>query len=290
MSASSPSFRCLLLVGGLLCVFAAGGARAAERRVAVLTALSLDAAADSEQEARASASAAIRAQGAEPVVPAPTSTDGLCRAGHCIREFGLRADASEVLRLQAVYANDGFKLRVEIWSTAEPRLRDSRERDCEVCTLNDLHRAIREVTTVLCARTLSAPADGPMAVVAPAVGAPPLEVRTTAARPLDEGETFVGRPAWRTGVASVLAGGALVGAGLAVYYFAIDGSGTCEKPDPVRGGCPRTYATRNQGFAFLGITAGLTAAAALIWLPDLWSSPSVAVGLTGNGVMMRGAF
>ncbi len=138
-----------------------GVALAEQPRVAIVPALTLEASSKStlEADARAALVKAVGAQADAVLLPKLSRDKATCAEPQCLRQLANSVRATHVLRVQASYGRESFKLTEELWNTEAGNLIASRERDCEVCSPSDLVKAMREVTTALCARlTSEAPA------------------------------------------------------------------------------------------------------------------------------------
>lgn len=163
-------------------------------------------------ELRAQIAQALKDLGAD-VVPRAALRDLRpdCDTADCFIAVGRATAATHVLRVQGAYADEGYRLRLQLWDGATGKLLSSEGKDCEICTLSDLYRAARERTTVLCARAFD-----DAAASAPATPAPD---RSPWKQPLSIG-----------GAALVSVGLGLLAGG--IYLIAVDGDPACGSSEP----------------------------------------------------------
>ncbi len=277
MTSSFLRFAWLGLVG--LSLLAGTSAHADPVRVAVVPALTLDAStkATLEADARAALVKAVDNQGVEPVLLTNASADKLaCNQSDCLRALARETGTSYVLRVQASYRRESYELRAELWNAATGKLIETRDRECEVCTGNDLVKAIRESASVLCARLSAEPAAAPAAVAQPVPPAalPPAQP----ANPRED--SYRG---WRIGGGAVLAAAGAGLAGWGIWQLSRDGKGYCSsKSKGDDGQCPMVKDNAAPGWTNLGVGLGLVALGAVVAVPVwLHADTSVAVGPSG---------
>jgi hypothetical protein len=268
-----PALPALALAAAAL-LAAPSGRAAAGPRVAVLPALTLPAEEELGLEARSAAEKAIRAQGGEPVPLVPSAADVSCRAAPCIEEIGRKAMADHLLRLEARYERDGFQLRIELWDAAGGRLVEAKERQCEVCTMGDLQKAIRELTTLVTAPVLAAAASSP--------------AKTGRGGGADAGADGRQGRRWAPAVALATGGALLAATGLLLTMHGRPFDCQTIEGQPV---CSRLRDTR-MAAAMTG-ALGLAAVGGGLWLWLGTERASDRAGLAwvpGGGLLVRGRF
>jgi hypothetical protein len=173
-----------------------------------------------------------------------------CDLPGCLSPIAAASGAIFVLRVDAKFVKESFKLSVELWDSDAGKLLGRERRDCPICDEQDLWGSAALMTQGLLERALrepSRPAPAPPAsqIVPPPVT--PAVAQAPAAAP---------SRAWQyTGLALAAAGLAALVTG--IYYWSEDGEPA--RPDYVRDtrkyGLPMTIA----GGAMLATGAGLLA-------------------------------
>ena len=172
-----------------------------------------------------------------------------CDLPGCLSPIAAASGAILVLRVDAKFIKESFKLSVELWNSDEGKLLGRERRDCPICDEQDLWGSAALMTQGLLERalrepTMPTPAPGPTLVTPPVA---PAVAQAPAAPP--------GRALQYTGVALAAVGLAALVTG--IYYWSVDGAPA--GPDYVRDtrklGLPMTLA----GGAVLAVGAGLVA-------------------------------
>jgi hypothetical protein len=209
-------------------------------------------------------------------IVAPPQAPEECASQECVKRVGSASGATYVLVIDAAFDQDSFKLHLDMWSASSGDHLDGEGQDCDGCTVNDLTKALRDRTTLLCDRVFRAEQSTPTPkLVAPPpvpspTAAPALSVTTTVPPPVHQ-------PALQSG--KLILGGSLAALGIAgivtgSVYLHEDGEQTnCESV------CRSVYNTRTLGISVLA--GGLVAGGIGGWL--LWSAltahdATVAVG------------
>jgi hypothetical protein len=162
-----------------------------------------------------------------------------CDLPGCLPPIAAASGALFVLRVDAQFAKESFKLAIELWNSDEGKLLGRDRRDCPICDEQDLwgsaalltqgllERALREPArpaALLPAKVTSAPVAAFAPAPAPAPAAAPLAPQVQARMP----HPVVAY----SGFALMLAGLAAIGVG--GYYIAVDGEPACNRCDWVR--------------------------------------------------------
>lgn len=204
-----------------------------------------------------------------------------CLLPGCLSSIAAASGAIFVLRVEATFAQESFKLAVELWNSDSARLLGQDRRDCPICDEQDLWGSAALMTKGLLDRALREPdraAPAPLSPPAQAGDAPdPVAV------PLPPTRAREARPSLRlaeySGLALCLAGVAALGVG--AYYMSVDGemvdrdSGRVR--DTMKYGLPMTIG---------GGVALLAGAGLLAW--SFWPrSVRMAVGPSGVDVAWR---
>jgi hypothetical protein len=264
-----------------------GVALADSPRVAILPALTLDASSKStlEADARAALVKAVGAQ-ADGVLLTKLSRDKLaCDEPQCLRQLADGVRATHLLRVQASYRRESYKLKAELWNTQEGRIIETQQRQCEVCSPGDLITEMREVATALCARlTAEPPAPQPAPPPAPAVVPQPVPAAALQPAPPPAPVSHRSRTwPWVT----MGAGAAVLATGITLW--AVDPIGDCPKgPDSCLDGAKRT-----KGWG-IGLTAAGAAAliggGAWLLLDSDEGAGKTALLVSPEGVSVKGSF
>lgn len=147
-----------VVVGSCLLAGVAGGgwavAALAAGRVPRLAPLDVTAVpADGRKELRVVIAAAIRERGAE-AVPWESLEDlpRDCDGPGCFTALARATAATHVLRIQGGYADEGFRVKLQLWEGGSGRLLASDARECEICTLPEMYRVVGERVSALAGR------------------------------------------------------------------------------------------------------------------------------------------
>ena len=207
-----------------------------------------------------------------PALPLPEKLHR-CELPACLPQIAAASGAVLVLRVEASYVKESFKLAVELWNADEGKLLGRDNRDCPICDEQDLWGS----AALLVQGILERPArEAKSAATEP----PPLVPTATApadavAPVVPTDHTLLGY----AGVGLTLAGAAVLGTG--IYYIAVDGKSACDKCDDVRD--TSRYGRPLAIGGGVGMAAGV---ALLVW--HFWpSAPAVAVGPSGLTVAGR---
>jgi hypothetical protein len=199
-----------------------------------------------------------------------------CDLPGCLPQIAAATGATLVLRVEAAYAKESFKLAVELWNSDEGKLIGREARDCPICDEQDLWGSAALLVQGLLDRGLRASKPAPEEPPPRTLASPALAVTDT--EPAQSG-------AWAgyTGAPLALLGAGLLGAG--IYYMAVDGKSACERCDWRRDTMADGRRLAIGGGAILAVGAGL-----LLW--RFWpASPAApAVSLGPSGLRFTGRF
>jgi uncharacterized protein YjeT (DUF2065 family) len=200
-----------------------------------------------------------------------------CELPACLPSIAAATGAVFVLRVDAKFAQESFKLAVELWNSDDGRQLGKDRRDCPICDEPDLWGSAALMTQAILERTLHEPAK---LSPAPAAGSraivPPPAVPSVAGATTTTPDRFLRY----TGAGLAVAGLAALGTG--IYYWHVDGSPACTDCDLLRDtrkfGIPMTIA----GGAVLVAGVGLIA----------WSfrAGPAQVALAPSGLRLTGQF
>jgi hypothetical protein len=194
----------------------------------------------------------------------------------CLPQIAAASGAILVLRVEAKYVKESFKLAIELWNSDEGRLLGQEHRDCPICDEQDLWGSAALLVQGLLERaereTKSSPLEPPPAAVAPLLPSASPTFVAAAAASRSRGEKLIGY----SGLALAVAGATVLATG--IYLWTVDGDSACTRCDWDRDtgkyGRPMT----------IGGAVGLAAGAGLL-LWRFWpSAPAVSVGPSGVAV------
>lgn len=214
------------------------------------------------------------------LVPSQTLTDKLlrCELPGCLPQIAGATGAMLVLRVEAKYAKESFKLAIDLWNSDEGKLLGHETRDCPICDEQDLWGSAALLVQGLLdrvARDAKPAFEPPPAAVSPPAPPPVPGLAVSQAQPAPSG-TWLGY----AGLGLAAAGAALLGTGL--YYIAIDGDQACSKCDWLNDTKTDGQRLAIGGGAALALGAGLA-----VW--RFWpSAPAVSLG--PSGLMVAGRF
>jgi hypothetical protein len=200
-----------------------------------------------------------------------------CELPACLPSIAAATGAVFVLRIEAKFAQESFKLAVELWNSDDGRLLGKDRRDCPICDEQDLWGSAALMARALFEHAVGEPAKTASASIAtggPAGALAPSPVLTqSTAGPASRALRFSGLGLSVAGLAALATG---------IYYWHVDGAPACSDCDLVRDtrklGVPMTIA----GGAVLAAGAGL-----LAW--SFWPGPTK-VALGPSGVQVAGRF
>ncbi len=277
----SLRFSCLAALAGLLAGNSAlaDASTADDRRLVVIEPSSPSQLSRNTKERLRKEIAEVVKRNGITLVPSSALPDRLlhCEIPGCLPQIAAASGASLVLRVEARFAKESFKLAIHLWNADEGKLLGKDGRDCPICDEQDLWGSAALLTQSLIEKALRRPArvapEIPRSAAPQAVpqSPPPAALVIAPVVPQAEPERF-GMLAY--------SGIALAGAGLAAlvagsYYIIVDGKSACS-------GCDRVRDTSKYGWptAIAGGVALLGGAGLLTW--GLWPAHAqVAVGPAG---------
>lgn len=198
-----------------------------------------------------------------------------CELPACLPQIAAASGASLVVRVEAKYAKESFKLDVQLWNSDEGKLLGSESRDCPICDEQDLWGSAALLVQGLLDR--AARPDQPSPAEAARAVAPPAPAPALATSPVQGSQSVA---AGYAGLGLAVAGLSVLAGG--IYYLGVDGRPACTRCDWLRDtakvGLPMTIA----GGVAVAVGTGLA----------LWGfgprGPSVA--LWPGGLRLAGRF
>ncbi len=281
-------FSCLAgLVWTMLCGFSPVHAAdtVAEKRLVVIEPSSGSQLSRSARERLRTSIAEVVARSGITQVPTSSLPDRLlhCDIPGCLPQIAAASGAALVLRVQARFAKESFKLTVDLWNADEGRLLGEAGRDCPICDEQDLWGSAALITQGLIERSLREPPKPTPTVHTAAAVVPRIPMRASPAVelavPQSEPRTSR-RLAGYAGFALAVAG--LTTLVVGAYYIGVDGNSACFQ-------CDRVRDTGKYGWP-IAIAGGLTLAggAGLVVWSFRPAHAEVAVGPAG--LLLAGRF
>jgi len=209
-------------------------------------------------EIRPTVEASLKDRGASVVPRAKLlGENGKCAGEACVVQVGNATGATHVLVVHGSYVDDGYRLRLQVFDSRTGRELYSDGQVCEVCTYDDLLKALRERTAILWSRIQSEEVTPPAAPLAA-----PVVAFSPAAAPYHDMALQPSRPS----LTRRLVGPSLVIAGLGVavlggVYLSFDGSPATDHAG-CRGASPCPFSRSTSGWSGPMLGAGLVLAIA----------------------------
>ena len=247
---------------------------AASHRVAVVEASTSKLPRGEAASLRADIEDVVGSLGAEvvPLADSKAAAGGDCNQPECMIAIHGATGATHVLRVESVFKKGAFTLQLQMWDARTGKTLSSDGKSCDICTLPDLHKALRDRVAALCTRVFEAeePAPAPPPVPAPPAPPPPaLDVAPPAPAPAPEPA-----PASSTGkrigqVGSVAL--AALGVAAAVYggyLLHLDGQVACKTGQTTV--CDQHHVTTGPGAGFLGGGIGAVIVGSILFYSFTW--------------------
>ncbi len=206
-----------------------------------------------------------------------------CELPGCLPQIAATSGATLVLRVEAKYAQESFKLDVELWNSDEGKLIGRESRDCPICDEQDLWGSAALIVQGLLDRAAARSSEPRAVPVQSAPTAAAADPKVSLVPPLAtvspaQAEAGPGLAAYG-GLALAVAGLGVLATG--IYYLSVDGDPACSQ-------CDRVRDTAKIGLP-LAIGGGAAVAAGTgfaLW--GFWpSAPAVALGPRGVAVAGR---
>lgn len=246
---------------------------AAAHRVALLEAADNQVPKGEVAGLRADIEEVVRSLGAEAVsfsqTRAVVKVD--CREPTCMKALQRTTSATHVLRVEMSFRRGAFTIQMQMWDASTGQALSSDGKACDVCTLTDLHAAVRERVGVLCTRVFQAEAQTPAA--AP-THAPLPEAAKTAAAPSPQliaappapGKTAGERTGQVSGVALAVLG--IAAAAYGSYLLHLNGKTECRGEEKTN--CTYHHVTGGRGVGWLVGGMGALFAGSILFYTFTW--------------------
>jgi hypothetical protein len=254
---------------------------AATHRVAVVDASTSKLPRGEAARLRADIEDVVGSLGAEVVSLADSkaAAGGDCNEPECMMAIHSATGATHVLHVESVFKKGAFTLQLQMWDARTGKTLSSDGKSCDICTLPDLHAALRDRATALCTRVFEAEEAAPAPPPAPEPAPPPVPVPTAPPPPALDVTTPVSAPepappssaGKRIGqVASVAL--AALGVAAAVYggyLLHLDGQVACAAGE-TSPACSQHHVTAGRGAGFLAGGIGAVIAGGILFYSFTW--------------------
>jgi len=243
---------------------------AAAHRVAVVEASTSKVPRGEVAALRADLESVMRALGSEivPFAESKAVAGGDCNQPDCMIAIHRATGATHVLRAEWVFKKGSFTLQLQMWDGRTGKTLSSDGKTCDICTLPDLHLALRDRVAALCARVFEAEesALAPPPAPAPVTSAPPppaLDVTPPAPAPTSSAGKHVGQLG-----SIVLAAVGVATAAYGGYLLHLNGEQACG-PDQTTI-CDYQHATRGRGIGLLAGGLGAALVGGIFFYSFTW--------------------
>jgi hypothetical protein len=209
-----------------------------------------------------------------PLAESKAAAGGDCNQPECMIAIHGATGATHVLRVESVFRKGAFTLQLQMWDARAGKTLSSDGKSCDICTLPDMHKALRDRVAALCTRVFEAeepapePAPKPVPVPVPPAPPPPaLDVTPPAPAPAPAPAST---PSNRIGQVGSVALAAL-GVAAAVYggyLLSLDGKTECAAGQTTI--CDHHHVTTGRGAGFLGGGIGAVVAGGVLFYFFTW--------------------
>lgn len=246
---------------------------AAAHRVALLEAADNQVPKGEVAGLRADIEEVVRSLGAEAVSFSETRAvvKGDCREPTCMKALQRATSATHVLRVEMSFRRGAFTIQMQMWDASTGQALSSDGKACDVCTLTDLHAAVRERVGILCSRVFqtetqtpaAAPTQVPRAVSADNAAAPPPQLLVVPPVP---GKTAGERTGQVAGVALAVLG--VAAAAYGSYLLHLNGKTECRGDEKTN--CAHHHVTGGRGVGWLVGGMGALFAGSILFYTFTW--------------------
>jgi len=210
--------------------------------------------------------------GVVPFAESKAAAGGDCTQPECMIAIHGATGATHVLRVESVFKKGAFTLQLQMWDARAGKTLSSDGKSCDICTLPDLHTALRDRVAALCTRVLEAeePAPAPPPVPVPPAPPPPaLDVAppTPAPAPEPAPASSTGRRIGQVGSVALAALG-VAAAVYGGYLLHLNGQATCKAGQTTI--CDQHHVTTGPGAGFLGGGIGAVIVGGILFYSFTW--------------------
>jgi hypothetical protein len=250
---------------------------AATHRVAVVDASSSKVPRGEAARLRADIEDVVGSLGAEvvPLADSKAAAAGDCSEPECMMAIHGATGATHVLRVESVFKQGTFTLQLQMWDARTGKTLSSDGKTCDICTLPDLHAALRDRVTALCTRVFEAedaapaPESAPVPVPVPAAPPPPaLDVTTPAPAPAPAPPSSTGKRIGQVGSVALAALG-VAAAVYGGYLLHLDGQVACAAGE-TSPACSQHHVTAGRGAGILAGGIGAVIAGGILFYSFTW--------------------
>jgi hypothetical protein len=219
---------------------------------------------------RADVDEVVRSLGAEivPFVEAKAAAGGDCNQPDCMIAIHRVTGATHVLRVESVFKKGSFALQLQMWDARAGRTLSSDGKSCDICTLPDLHAALRDRVAALCARVFEAEeaalAPPPVPVPPPP---PPPALNVSPPAPAPQPASSAGKRIGQVGGLTMVALG-VAAAAYGGYLLHLNGQVACAAGE--RNNCTQHHVTAGRGTGFLAGGIGAALAGGFVFYYLTW--------------------
>jgi hypothetical protein len=219
---------------------------------------------------RADVEDVVRSLGAEivPFIEAKAAAGGDCDQPECMIAIHRMTGATHVLRVESVFKKGSFTLQLQMWDARTGKTLSSDGKSCDICTLPDLHLALRDRVAALCGRVFEAEdaALAPPPVPAPVIPPPPppaLDVQPPPPAPASSAGKRIGQVG---GI--VLAAAGVAAAAYGGYLLHLNGQSACAAGQTTN--CTDKHVTGGRGAGWLGGGIGAVVVGGILFYSFTW--------------------
>jgi hypothetical protein len=245
---------------------------AAAHRVAVVEASTSKVPRGEVAGLRADIEGVVRSLGSE-IVPFAESRDaggGDCNQPDCMIAIHRATGATHVLRVEWVFKKGAFTLQLLMWDARTGKTLSSDGKSCDICTLPDLHMALRDRVAALCARvfeTEEAALAPPPVLAPPPAPPPPPPVDVSPPAPAPEPASSAGKRIGQVGGLTLAALG-VAAAAYGGYLLHLNGQVACAAGESTN--CTQHHVTAGRGTGFLAGGIGALLAGGVLFYYFTW--------------------
>ena len=249
-------------------------AAAAAHRVAVVEASTSKVPRSEVAALRADIDEVVGSLGSEivPVAEVKAAVNGDCNQPDCVIAIHHATGATHVLRVESVFKKGAFTLQLQMWDARTGRTLSSDGKSCDICTLPDLHLALREQVATLCSRVFEAEdpvlAPPPVPPVPPPPPAPPrpaLHMTTPPSAP--EPASSAGKRIGQVGGVALVALG-LAAAAYGGYLLHLNGQSACATGETTH--CTLKHVSGGRGAGWLAGGVGAALVGGILFYSFTW--------------------
>ena len=243
---------------------------AAAHRVAVVEASTSKVPRGEVAALRADIEDVVRSLGSEivPFAETKAAAGGDCNDPDCMIAIHRATGATHVLRVESIFKKGSFTLQLLMWDARTGRTLSSDGKSCDICTLPDLHMALRDRVAALCARVFEAEEAALAPPPAPAPPPPPpAALNLSPPAPPPPPASSAGKRIGQVGGLTLAALG-VAAAAYGGYLLHLDGQSTCAAGES--NACTQHHVTAGRGAGLLAGGIGAVLAGGFLFYYLTW--------------------